>query len=47
MYQQKCPIYQNSKAERDMVLLLMLYKFYPSYLAHILGFWVTCGVEMM
>jgi hypothetical protein len=23
MYQQKCPIYQNSKAVRDMVLLLM------------------------
>ena len=23
-YQQKCPIYQNSKAVRDMVLLLML-----------------------
>jgi hypothetical protein len=26
MYQQKCPIYQNSKAVRDMVLLLMLVK---------------------
>jgi len=24
MYQQKCPIYRNSKAVRDMVLLLML-----------------------
>ena len=24
MYQQKCPIYQNSKAVRDMVLLLMI-----------------------
>jgi hypothetical protein len=24
MYQQKCPIYQNSKAVRDMVLLLMM-----------------------
>ena len=24
VYQQKCPIYQNSKAERDMVLLLMM-----------------------
>jgi hypothetical protein len=23
MYQQKCPIYRNSKAVRDMVLLLM------------------------
>jgi hypothetical protein len=24
MYQQKCPIYRNSKAVRDMVLLLMM-----------------------
>jgi hypothetical protein len=24
MYQQKCPIYRNSKAVRDMVLLLMI-----------------------
>ena len=28
MYQQKCPIYQNSKAVRDMVLLLMLLGMY-------------------
>jgi hypothetical protein len=27
--------------------MISLTQFYPTYLAQILGFWVTCGVKMM